>query len=99
MAVGPYSITDYYMEAKRNQAEGTEEMYSSVVIEVAEGICRRFPAENTDFLRSISMEDAERAVVIIGSAAGTTKDAVDRLREQGRESRTSEDPSVPSIPG
>lgn len=29
------------------------------------------------------MEDAERAVVIIGSAAGTTKDAVDRLREQG----------------
>ena len=29
------------------------------------------------------MEDAERAVVIIGSAAGTTKDAVDRLREKG----------------
>ena len=22
MAVGPYSVTDYYMEAKRNQAEG-----------------------------------------------------------------------------
>ncbi len=29
------------------------------------------------------MEDAERAVVMIGSAAGTTKDAIDRLREKG----------------
>lgn len=29
------------------------------------------------------MEDAECAVVMIGSAAGTTKDAIDRLREQG----------------
>ncbi|MDE6110773.1 MAG: pyruvate ferredoxin oxidoreductase, partial [Eubacterium sp.] len=30
------------------------------------------------------MEDAEEAVVIIGSAAGTTKDAVDELRAQGK---------------
>lgn len=29
------------------------------------------------------MEDAERAVVIIGSAAGTTKDAIDALRAKG----------------
>ena len=29
------------------------------------------------------MEDAERAVIIIGSAAGTTKDAIDKLRAQG----------------
>ena len=29
------------------------------------------------------MEDAEYAVVIIGSAAGTTKDAIDHMRENG----------------
>ena len=29
------------------------------------------------------MEDAEYAIVIMGSAAGTTKDAVDALREKG----------------
>ena len=29
------------------------------------------------------MEDAERAVVMIGSAAGTTKDAIDALRAKG----------------
>ena len=29
------------------------------------------------------MEDAQRAVVMIGSAAGTTKDAIDRLRAKG----------------
>ena len=32
---------------------------------------------------SYRLEDADRAVVMIGSAAGTTKDAIDRLREQG----------------
>ena len=30
------------------------------------------------------MEDAETAVVVIGSSAGTGKDAVDELREQGK---------------
>ena len=29
------------------------------------------------------MEDAERAVIMMGSAAGTTKDAIDRLRAKG----------------
>ena len=29
------------------------------------------------------LEDADRAVVMIGSAAGTTKDAIDKLRAQG----------------
>lgn len=29
------------------------------------------------------MEDAEYAVVIIGSAAGTTKEAIDHMRENG----------------
>ena len=34
MAVGPYSVTDYYMEAKRNQAEGMKHV-PQVVLDVA----------------------------------------------------------------
>ena len=81
MAVGPYSITDYYMESKRNQAEGTRNV-SRVVKEVAEEF-EKLSGRKYGLFEEYRMEDAERAVVIIGSAAGTTKDAVDRLREQG----------------
>ncbi|WP_029731565.1 pyruvate ferredoxin oxidoreductase [Dorea sp. AGR2135] len=81
MAVGPYSITDYYTEAKRNQAEGTRNV-SRVVKEVAEDF-EKLSGRKYGLFEEYRMEDAERAVVIIGSAAGTTKDAVDRLREQG----------------
>ena len=81
IAVTPYSITDYYMKAKRNQAEGTRNV-SRVVKEVAEDF-EKLSGRKYGLFEEYRMEDAERAVVIIGSAAGTTKDAVDRLREQG----------------
>ena len=82
MAVGPYSITDYYMEAKRNQAEGTRNV-SRVVKEVAEDF-EKLSGRKYGLFEEYRMEDAERAVVIIGSAAGTAKEAVDELREEGK---------------
>lgn len=81
MAVGPYSVTDYYMEAKRNQAEGMKHV-SQVVLDVAREFARLSGREYGLF-EEYRMEDAERAVVMIGSAAGTTKDAIDALREKG----------------
>jgi Pyruvate:ferredoxin oxidoreductase and related 2-oxoacid:ferredoxin oxidoreductases, alpha subunit len=81
MAVGPYSITDYYMEAKRSQAEGMKHV-EQVVLDVAKefaGISGR----EYGLFEAYCMEDAEYAVVMIGSAAGTTKDAVDALRKKG----------------
>lgn len=81
MAVGPYSVTDYYMEAKRNQAEGMKHV-SQVVLDVAKEFARLSGREYGLF-EEYRMEDADRAVVMIGSAAGTTKDAIDALREKG----------------
>ena len=81
MAVGPYAITDYYMEAKRNQAEGMKNAVA-VVKEIAKefaGISGR----EYGLFEEYCMEDAETAVVMIGSAAGTTKDAIDALRAKG----------------
>lgn len=81
LAVGPYSVTDYYMEAKRNQAEGMRHV-KDVVLEVAKefaGISGR----EYGLFEEYCLEDAQRAVVIIGSAAGTTKDAIDKLRAKG----------------
>ncbi len=81
IAVGPYAITDYYMEARRAQAEG---MKNSV--QVVKDVAKEFAAisgREYGLFEEYCMEDAERAVVIIGSAAGTTKDAVDALRAKG----------------
>ena len=81
MAVGPYSITDYYMEAKRNQAEGMKHV-SRVVLETAKEFAA-LSGRNYGLFEEYCMEDAELAVVMIGSAAGTTKDAIDGLRAKG----------------
>ncbi len=81
MAVGPYAITDYYMEAKRNQAEGMKN-----AVQVVKDIANEFATisgRQYGLFEEYRMEDAEMAVVIIGSAAGTTKDAIDALRDQG----------------
>ena len=81
MAVGPYSVTDYYMEAKRNQAEGMKHV-EQVVLDVAKEFAE-ISGRSYGLFESYRLEDAQRAVVMIGSAAGTTKDAIDRLREKG----------------
>lgn len=81
MAVGPYAITDYYMEAKRAQAEAMKNVYK-VVLDVAKEF-EQMSGRSYGLFEEYCMEDAERAVVIIGSAAGTTKDAIDKLRAQG----------------
>ena len=81
MAVGPYAISDYYMEAKRNQAEGMKNAVS-----VVKNVAKEFATisgREYGLFEEYCMEDAELAVVIIGSAAGTTKDAIDALREKG----------------
>lgn len=81
MAVGPYAISDYYMEAKRNQAGGMKHAVS-VVKDVAKEFAS-ISGREYGLFEEYCMEDAEVAVVMIGSAAGTTKDAIDALRANG----------------
>ena len=81
MAIGPYAISDYYMEAKRNQAEGMKNAVS-VVKEIAKEFAT-ISGREYGLFEEYCMEDAETAVVMIGSAAGTTKDAIDALRAKG----------------
>ena len=81
LAVGPYSVTNYYMEARRAQAEAMAH-----VPEVAQKVAADFEkifGRHYDLIETYRMEDAEYAVVIMGSAAGTMKEYADRLREKG----------------
>ena len=81
VAVGPYSISAYAMEAKKAQAEAMENA-REVILEVAERF-EKMSGRKYGFFESYRLEDADYAMVIMGSAAGTAKQAVDELREQG----------------
>ncbi|MGN0469258.1 MAG: pyruvate ferredoxin oxidoreductase [Acutalibacteraceae bacterium] len=80
-AYGPYSVTDYYMEARRSQAEAIKNA-ERVTLEVAKEF-EKISGREYGLFEEYRMDDAERAIVIIGSAAGTAKDAVDALRAKG----------------
>ena len=82
MSVGPYSITNYYMEARRAQAEALHNA-KAVVKAVGEEF-GRLTGRSYGWFEEYCMEDAEYAIVLIGSAAGTAKDAVDKLRAEGK---------------
>ncbi|MBO4337944.1 MAG: pyruvate ferredoxin oxidoreductase [Lachnospiraceae bacterium] len=81
IAIGPYSISAYAMEAKKAQAEAMENA-REVIKEVAERFYE-MSGRSYGFFESYRLEDAEYAMIIMGSAAGTAKEAVDELREAG----------------
>ncbi|QOX64039.1 pyruvate ferredoxin oxidoreductase [Anoxybacterium hadale] len=82
LAVGPYDISNYYMEHKKQQAEAMKHA-KPVILEVA----RRFEeisGRSYGFFEAFEMEDAEVALVLIGSSAGTAKETVKQLRREGK---------------
>ncbi len=81
MAVGPYSVTNYYFEARRAQDEAMSHV-PEVAKEVQERFAKTF-GRKYDFIEKYRMDDAKYAIVIMGSAAGTMKYYVDRLRDEG----------------
>ena len=81
VSVGPYAVSAYSMEAKRAQ-EAAMERAGEVILEVAERF-REMSGRSYGFFEEYRTEDAEYLMVIMGSAAGTAKAAVDMLREEG----------------
>ncbi len=81
MSVGPYAISNYCMEAKRAQAQGMINA-KQVILDVAKEF-ETISGRKYGFFEAYKLEDAEFAIVAIGSVCGTIKDAIDALREQG----------------
>ncbi|MCR5370041.1 MAG: pyruvate ferredoxin oxidoreductase [Clostridium sp.] len=82
VAVGPYSVSAYAMEAKKAQ-EMAMERAGEVILEQAERF-RRLSGRSYGFFEEYRTEDADYIMLIMGSAAGTAKAAVDMLRERGK---------------
>ena len=82
LAVGPYGTSPYYMEIKRQQAQAMKDAMP-VIRDVAEKF-EEMTGRSYGFFEEYRMDDAEVALVVIGSSAGTGKEAVDRLRAEGK---------------
>ena len=81
ITMGPLHLTDFYFEAKRAQAEAMKRAMP-VILEVAEEYAKLSGREYGLF-EEYKLSDADVAVIVLGSAAGTAKVAVDGLREKG----------------
>lgn len=81
VTVGAVDFTDFYFEHKRQQYEGTVQAKQAILDVAAE--FGKISGHRYGFFETYRLEDAEIAVVVIGSAAGTTRYVVDQLREKG----------------
>ena len=81
LAVGPYDICAYYMEHKKLQAEAMKNA-KVAILETAERFYK-LSGRKYGLFEEYMMADAETAIVLIGSTAGTAKAAINALRAEG----------------
>ena len=82
MAVGPYATPAYYLETKRRQAQATMDAHDAILEIAAE--FEKISGRKYGLIEEYQMDDAELAIVIIGSSAGTAKETVNTLRAAGK---------------
>jgi len=78
---GPLDLQDFYFEHKRQQAEAMKNSLKTIP-EVLGEFNKTFN-KNHDLLEEYKLNDAEIAIVVPSSTAGTTKVVVDQLRKEG----------------
>lgn len=81
VSMGPYDIASYYMEHKYQQAVALENA-KKVIMDVA---CEyeTISGRKYGMIEEYKMDDADFAMIIIGSSAGTAKAAIDEMRQDG----------------
>lgn len=78
---GPLILTDLYHEVRKAHAEVYKNV-PKVVLNVAEEF-EKISGRKYGLFESYRLDDAEIGIVILNSAAGTTKDVIDEYRNKG----------------
>lgn len=82
MSIGAYSTPVYYMECKRAQAQAM--MDAKKVIKEIGAEFEKWTGRHYELIEKYMMDDAEEAIIIIGSSAGTAKEAINQMRKAGK---------------
>jgi len=83
MTMGPVAMPNYYFEFKRQQEEAMKNALT-VIQQVHDEYAKLSGRSYGNALfEEYKLDDAEIAMVCVGSAAGTVKDVIDELRAEG----------------
>ncbi len=80
--IGPLALPDYYFEIKRQEEEAMQKalkLYIEAGDELSKISGHKYP-----YFEEYKTEDADAVIVVLSSAAGTAKDAVDDMRAKGK---------------
>ncbi|MBI4839409.1 MAG: pyruvate ferredoxin oxidoreductase [Nitrospirae bacterium] len=81
VSYGPLILTDYYMEYRKAHDEVMSKV-SKVVLDVAKDF-EKISGRKYGLFETYRLDDAEIGLVILNSAAGTSKDVIDEFRSRG----------------
>ncbi|MBI4726934.1 pyruvate ferredoxin oxidoreductase [candidate division TA06 bacterium] len=79
--MGAINLTDYYFEHRRAMVDAQNNALK-VIKEVGQEFGKKFDA-NYGLIEKYQLDDAEVAIVALGSTCGTAKVVIDQLRKQG----------------
>lgn len=82
ITVGPLDLQDYYFEHKRSQIEAVNNAKKHIAEIFVQ--FEKFSGRKFSFIQTYKIEDAEQAIIVFSSTAGTTKTVVDKLRAEGK---------------
>jgi len=82
ITVGALCLPDYYFEVKRQQVEAMKEAYG-VIRKVTEEY-RKMTGRKYDLVETYGVEDADAAIMCLGSSAGTAKAVARKMRMEGK---------------
>ena len=81
IAVGPMDLQPYLTEHKKQQAIAMENA-KQVILDISKEF-EMLTGRHYDLFENYKMDDAEYVIVCMNSTAGTVKNVVDKLRDQG----------------
>lgn len=81
ISIGPLDLQDFYFEHKVQQMEAMKDTLKA--IKVVDKEFEKITGRKLEYVYPYKMEDAEVAVVGLGSAMGTVREVVDELRAEG----------------
>ncbi len=83
MTMGPIAFQNYYFEFKRQQEEGMKNALKRIQEVNSEYAKVSGRSYGNGLIDAYKLEDAEIAVVCVGSTSGTLKVIIDELRQEG----------------
>lgn len=81
ITIGALDLTDYYFEHKRQEIEAMKNS-KPIIIDVGEKF-GKLSGRAYGFFERYKLNDAEVAIIAMGSTAGTSKVTIDELRQKG----------------